>query len=499
MGLATAFSRAEAGLRAPRVAVEVHLRGGLPGMSIVGLPEVAVRESKDRVRSALVNCHFDFPAQRITVNLAPADLPKEGGRFDLAIAVAILRASHQLPGDGEPETEFFGELSLGGELRPVRALLPALLEAAAGGRAVVVPVANAVEAALVPGLQVFQAAHLLEICRALRGEHPLTPVAHSAPRRRAYQGPCLAQVRGQEHAKRAMEVVAAGGHSLLMQGPPGSGKSLLASCLPGLLPPLAREEQLQVAALRSLRGEDWEAGAATERPFRAPHHSCSATALVGGGRVPQPGEISLAHGGVLFLDELPEFQRRALECLREPLETGEIRLARAAASLVYPARFQLVAAMNPCPCGYHGERSGRCRCSAEQVRRYLSRVSGPLLDRIDMHLQLQPVPREVLLGPATDTESTAQVARRVRAARRRQLGRSGMLNARLDAGATQQCCEPRGPAAALLVHAADKWALSARSVHRCMRVARTLADLQGVPEISREHVAEALAFRLPGS
>jgi len=498
MGLATAYSRAEAGLQAPRVAVEVHLRGGLPGMSMVGLPEVAVRESKDRVRSALVNSQFDFPSQRITVNLAPADLPKEGGRFDLAVAVGLLRASGQLPVSNHTGTEFFGELSLGGDIRPVAGLLPALMEAARAGEEVVVPVANAREAALVPGLKAYSADHLLEVCRALRREGELTRVRYTAPRPAAVSAPGLEQVKGQDRAKRVLEIVAAGGHSLLMQGPPGSGKSLLASCLPGILPALTRHEMLQVAAVSSLRGGLVAGHDAIARPFRAPHHSCSAAALVGGGRVPRPGEISLAHRGVLFLDELPEFDRRALESLREPLETGEIRLARAATSQVFPADFQLVAAMNPCPCGYSGDKNGRCRCSADQVRRYMGRISGPLLDRIDMHLTIQPVDTSVLLDDRHRSESGAAVARRVANAHTLQLERAGVLNARLDMVQIRRWCQPRGKARSLLERAMDKWGLSARSVHRCLRVARTLADLQGMGEIGEEQVAEALAGRLPG-
>jgi len=493
MGLATAYSRAEAGLDAPRIAIEVHLRGGLPGVAIVGLPEVAVRESKDRVRSALVNSQFEFPAQRITVKLAPADLPKEGGRFDLAIAVGLLRASRQLP-QVLPEMEFLGELSLGGDIRPVRGLLPALIQATREGKQVIIPAANAPEAALLRDARVFVADHLLQVCSMLRGEQSLEAVEHiprdlAGPDRSAFHS-----VRGQFQARRALAVAAAGGHSLLMTGPPGSGKSLLASCLPSLLPPLPEEEMLEVAAVRSLRGEDGFQGL-THRPFRSPHHSVSPVALTGGGRVPRPGEVSMAHRGVLFLDELPEFERRALEALREPLETGEIRISRAAASHVFPARFQLIAAMNPCPCGYHGDSQGRCRCTAEQVRRYAGRISGPLLDRIDMQLMVQPVSREVLLSDSPEADEHGLEAAQVSDAATVQRRRAGVLNADLDVEQVERWCRPDPRGMGLLARAVDRMGLSARAIHRCMRVARTIADLDCAQDVAASHLAEALGYR----
>ena len=494
MGLATAFSRAEAGLDAPRIAVEVHLRGGLPGVAIVGLPEIAVRESKDRVRSALVNSQFEFPAQRITVNLAPADLPKEGGRYDLAIAVGMLRASGQLP-DSFGEMEFLGELSLGGDIRPVRGLLPALIQACSDRKAVVIPSANAGEAALLRDASVYTADHLLQVCSMLRGDLELEAVQHCPPARPQFSENAFRLVRGQLQARRALVVAAAGGHSLLMSGPPGSGKSLLAACLPALLPPLLEAEMLEVAAVRSLRGEGGGYMQIGARPFRAPHHTVSPVALTGGGRVPRPGEVSLAHAGVLFLDELPEFERRALEALREPLETGEIRISRAAASHVFPASFQLVAAMNPCPCGYHGDSRGQCRCSAEQVRRYGARISGPLLDRIDMRLIVQPVPRSLLLAKNPNSEAGGKEGEEIAQAVSIQRNRAGILNARLDVKQVERWCRPDLRGIGLLERAADKMGLSARAVHRCMRVARTVADLDCAPEVTAAHVAEALGYR----
>ena len=495
MALAVVHSRAQVGIDAPAVTVEVHLANGLPSLSIVGLPEAAVKESKDRVRAALLNARFDFPARRITVNLAPADLPKEGGRFDLPIALGILAASEQLPSAALDSYEFVGELALTGELRPIGGALTAAL-ALRGGRALVLPVANAPEAALVEGVQVYGATDLLAVVSHLRAETFIAPqpataladIATSTPT------PDLRDITGQQRAKRALEIAAAGGHSLLFIGPPGAGKTMLASRLPGLLPPLRDDEALETAAIHSVQREfrlrDWR-----RRPFRAPHHTASAIALVGGGSNPRPGEISLAHNGVLFLDELPEYDRHVLEVLREPLEAGAITISRAARQALFPARFQLVAAMNPCPCGYWGDRSGRCRCTEERVRQYRARISGPLLDRIDMHVDVPAVAREVLLDPARPAgEPSAAVRARVEAARGRQYAR-GSINHALQPAQIEATCQLDGASRQLLEQAMQRLGLSARAYHRVLKVARTIADLAGTEHIATEHLAEAIQYR----
>lgn len=494
--LARIFSRAVVGVEAPEVAVEAHLSAGLPAFAVVGLPEAAVRESRDRVRSALLNSRFDFPARRITVNLAPADLPKEGGRFDLPIALGILAASGQLPGAALRNLEFLGELSLSGELKPVRGVLPAALKACSSGRSLVLPCANSDEAALVSGLSVLGARHLLDVCAHLTGAQRLMPhvstLSVHAPR---YDD--LAEVRGQQHAKRALEIAAAGGHSLLFIGPPGTGKSMLASRLAGILPPMTEEEALQTAAVASISDAGFSSAGWRQRPYRAPHHTASGVALVGGGSYPRPGEISLAHHGVLFLDELPEFDRHVLEVLREPLETGQIVVSRAARQAEFPARFQLIAAMNPCPCGYLGDDSGRCRCTGEQVQRYRARISGPLLDRIDLHVEV-PRPPRAALRPDTpaDGESSATVAARVLAARNRQLARCGRANARLTPREAGRFCAPDSPGLDLLERAAERLGFSARAYHRILKTARTIADLADCDKVQSTHVAEAIGYRV---
>lgn len=498
MNLAIVHSRARSGVRAPEVRVEVHLGGGLPSMSIVGLPAAAVREAKDRVRAALQSSQLEFPARRITVNLAPADLPKDGGRFDLPIALGILAASGQIPQQALADTEFMGELGLTGELRAVDGALPATLAATAAGRSLVLPGANGPEAALAGRARVTTARTLLEVCAALKG-HKSLPRAQAHAAAATACGPDLADVRGQAHARRALEIAAAGSHHLLFLGPPGCGKSMLASRLPGLLPPQTDDEALESAAIVSAAGQGHGPGDAARawgvRPFRAPHHSASAVALVGGGSLPRPGEVSLAHNGVLFLDELPEWSRSALEVLREPLESGTVTVSRAARSIEFPARFQLVAAMNPCPCGWAGDASGRCRCSEESVDRYRARVSGPLLDRIDLHVDVPRLSPGELRMAAPPAESSAAVAGRVADARQRQLDRAGKANAQLGPAEMRETCSLSDHDQRLLDTAADRLRLSARSVHRVLRVARTIADLGDSEGIVTAHLTEAIGYR----
>ena len=493
MTLALVHTRARTGVRAPAVKVEVFLAGGLPRMSIVGLPEAAVREAKDRVRAAIQCAQFEFPARRITVNLAPADLPKGGGRFDLPIALGILAASGQVPLEALDGYEFIGELGLTGELRPVDGALPAALACAEAGRTLVVPEGNGAEAALASNLEVRTARTLLEACALLGGRKSL-PVATPPPIVRT-PGPDLRDVRGQLHARRALEIAAAGRHHLLLVGPPGCGKTLLASRLPGLLPDASDAEALETAAIASVSGRGLDPARWRERPFRAPHHTASAVALVGGGAEPRPGEVSLAHHGVLFLDELPEWDRRALEVLREPLESGVVTISRAARQCEFPARFQLVAAMNPCPCGWAGDASGRCHCGGEAIRRYRARISGPLLDRIDLHVEVRRLPPSELRPDGAPGESSGDVRQRVAQARAVQLQRGGRSNAALDQAGTEAWCRLQPDDQALLERAIESLQLSARSMHRILRVARTIADLAGSPAIATAHLAEAIGYR----
>jgi len=492
VSLAIIHSRSKQGIDAPAITIETHLSNGLPSLSIVGMPETAVKESKDRVRSALLNSHFEFPARRITINLAPADIPKEGSRYDLAIALGILAASGQLPQERLKDYEFIGELALNGELRSVDGLLPAAIACGRAVRSLIIAADNRDEAALARNTHIYPAHHLLEVCAHLRGAAPLERLPPGAPSGNIIQHADMADVIGQHQARRALEVAAAGGHNLLFSGPPGTGKTLLASRLPGIMPPLGEEDALEVASIYSVAGHGLRQPF-NQAPFRAPHHTSSAAALIGGGSTPKPGEISLAHCGVLFLDELPEFPRKVLEVLRQPLESGEIHLSRARAQICYPARFQLVAAMNPCPCGYLG--SEKCRCTPDLVRRYRERISGPLLDRIDIQLQVRPIPHRELIHSQSRGEASEAVRQRVSAAQQRQLTRQGKVNAVLQADDIRRHCSLGEKEQQLLETAVERLGLSARGYHRVLKVARTIADLGDCAQLDCRHLSEALAYR----
>jgi magnesium chelatase family protein len=494
MDLSTVLSRAQQGIDAPLVRVEVHISNGLPAFNIVGLPATAVRESKERVRSALMNSHFEWPDRRLTVNLAPADLPKEGGRFDLPIALGILAASGQIPEQALAGKEFIGELALSGALRPVSGSVSAAVAAAGCQRCLVVPGPNAANAALVPGAKILPAVQLLELSACLHGRQKIDLARTPAPDAEGSY-PDLADVRSQALGKRALEIAAAGGHNLLFSGPPGTGKTMLASRLPGILPPLRDREMLEIMALRSAIDPMLSPANCRQRPFRSPHHSASSKALVGGSSIPRPGEISLAHHGVLFLDELPEFPRSVLEVLREPLESGEITISRTRQQVTFPAHFQLIAAMNPCPCGFHGDSQKACRCSPDQIQRYRLRLSGPLLDRIDLLIALPRLPAQILTREQATAESSAQVRQRVSAARARAILRCGVINAGLNDAQLRQHCALKTADRTLLESTIDQLGFSVRGYHRILRVSRTIADLAKSESIDSPHLVEALGYR----
>lgn len=496
MPLAVLYSRALAGMHAPLVTVETHIANGLPSFTIVGLPETEVKESRDRVRAALQTAHFKIPAQRITVNLAPADLPKESGRFDLPIALGILAASGQIPADALDRYEWAGELALTGELRPIHGALAMTYSAAQSGRSFVLPQQNAAEAALVKQAKIHAAQTLLQICSHLTGDAPLPAYRHPPEKQGAIPDyPDMDEVKGQTQVKRALEIAAAGSHSLLMIGPPGTGKSMLAARFPGILPPMTETEALESAAIQSLGHGGFDIRNWKRRPYRAPHHTASGVALVGGGSHPRPGEISLAMHGVLFLDELAEFDRKVLEVLREPLESGRITISRAARQAEFPARFQLIAAMNPCLCGYLGHPSGRCHCTPDQIARYRARISGPLLDRIDLQIEVPAVPQEELMRQQTSGEKSETIRRRIEKSYRKQIDRQGKTNNQLSVKEIDRYCAPDPDSENLLKQAIVRLNLSARAYHRILKVARTIADLSDADKIGKQHIAEAIQYR----
>lgn len=491
MSFAKIYTRGVLGLHSPLIEVEVHLSQGLPSLTIVGLPEAAVRESKDRVRSAIINSGFQFPTKRLTINLAPADIPKDGSRLDLPIALGILIASGQLQVNDTQSFECVGELALDGQLRSITGALSIAIACQQAQRAIILPENNADEASQLEGLEIYAASTLAQVCEHLAGIQPLPVRQYQQHHSQQQYALDLADVKGQLRPRRALEIAAAGGHSLLFKGPPGTGKTLLTSRLPSILPPLNNQESLQVASIYSIANQSYQFGL---RPFRSPHHTASAIALVGGGSNPKPGEITLSHLGVLFLDELPEFDRKVLEVLRQPLEAKEIVISRANRQITYPADFQLIAAMNPCPCGYAFNQDHRCQCSAEAIKRYQNRISGPLLDRIDLHIDVPPLKADELQN-AQMGESSAVVRARVVQAYQQQIQRQGCLNQALSPQQLHEYAVLDEASQNLMTMAQQRLNLSARAYHRVLRVARTIADLEQSPQILSKHLSEALSYR----
>ncbi|MGB0936127.1 MAG: YifB family Mg chelatase-like AAA ATPase [Colwellia sp.] len=495
MSLACVYSRARVGLESPLVTVEVHLANGLPAFNIVGLPETSVKESKDRVRSAIINCGYEFPAKRITINLAPADLPKEGGRFDLPIAVGILAASEQLPQVNLQDYEFAGELALSGELRGIIGEIPLAMSCSASKRSLILPQPNAEQVSWVKQANVFAMEHLSQLYAhfARQSLLPLVqPEQYQTPQYESeLSGNDIADVVGQPLAKRALEISASGGHNLLFIGPPGTGKTMLASRLPDILPPMTENEALEVASIASISQQQVNNTSWLTRPFRAPHHTASSAALVGGGSQPQPGEVSLAHNGVLFLDELPEFERKVLDVLREPLESGEVTISRAMHKQSFPARFQLIAAMNPSPTGFYNDN----RSTPEQVLRYLNRLSGPFLDRIDIQIEVARLPRGTWSDDTTENETSATVQQRVESCREIQIKRQGKPNAHIGTQELKSHCHLCEEDNLFLELSVEKLGLSTRAHHKILKIARTIADMDKSKDIDKAHLIEALSYR----